>query len=111
MQVALAQRQVAKICNNMLLDLNGSTFQKALQIRHRQWLGTLSMSDIIVQKFRRNWTLELYNPWPRCDGGMAPSSNGYQGGFWSILMNKILGLAIGQLLSNNQICLPLGPIG
>jgi 3-hydroxyisobutyrate dehydrogenase len=54
----------------------------------------------------RNWSLEVYNPWP---GVMenVPSSRGYSGGFGSKLMLKDLGLAL-EASQSAGAAIPLG---
>ena len=51
------------------------------------------MSEILLASSGRNWSLELYNPYP---GVMpnAPASKGYAPGFMVDLMIKDLGLAM-----------------
>ncbi len=46
----------------------------------------------MLQSSGRNWTLELYNPYPNVIDSV-PSSNGYGGGFMSKLMLKDMNLA------------------
>ena len=60
----------------------------------------------MLQSSGRNWSLELYNPYP---GVMpnVPASNNYDGGFQTNLMNKDLGLALEAALKS-QSTTPMG---
>jgi 3-hydroxyisobutyrate dehydrogenase len=84
--------QVAKICNNMLLAVHMIGTAEALQLGVDNGLDPKTLSDIMLKSSGRNWSLELYNPYP---GVMenVPASRNYDGGFKTRLMNKDLGLA------------------
>ena len=84
--------QVAKICNNMLLAIHMIGTAEAIQMGVNLGLDPKVLSDIMFKSSGRNWSLEVYNPYP---GVMenAPASRGYEGGFAVDLMNKDLGLA------------------
>jgi 3-hydroxyisobutyrate dehydrogenase len=62
----------------------------------------------MLQSSGRNWSLEVYNPYP---GTMenAPSSRDYSGGFGVQLMCKDLGLAAEAALSSKSK-IPLGEL-
>ena len=64
------------------------------------------MSEIMQASSGRNWSLEVYNPYP---GVMesAPASNDYQPGFMVDLMVKDLGLAMDTAESTDSST-PLG---
>ncbi|MDJ0878626.1 MAG: 3-hydroxyisobutyrate dehydrogenase [Halieaceae bacterium] len=85
--------QVAKGCNNMLLAIHMIGTSEALEMGARHGLDPKVLSDIMLASSGRNWSLEVYNPYP---GVMetAPASNGYQPGFMVDLMVKDLGLAM-----------------
>lgn len=85
--------QVAKGCNNMLLAIHMIGTTEALEMGVRNGLDPKVLSDIMLASSGRNWSLELYNPYP---GVMenVPSSNDYQPGFMVDLMVKDLGLAL-----------------
>jgi 3-hydroxyisobutyrate dehydrogenase len=85
--------QVAKACNNMLLAIHMIGTCEALEMGARNGLDPKVLSDIMLASSGRNWSLEVYNPWP---GVMenAPASKGYQPGFMVDLMVKDLGLAM-----------------
>lgn len=98
--------QVAKICNNMLLGILMAGTAEALNLGVAHGLDPSVLSDIMAKSSGRNWTLEVYNPWP---GVMdtAPASRNYSGGFGTALMLKDLGLAQQASLSANAAT-PLG---
>ena len=98
--------QTAKICNNMLLGIQMIGTAEALALGVANGLDPHVLSDIMVKSSGRNWSLELYNPYP---GVMenVPASRGYSGGFGVDLMLKDLGLATETAL-NAQASIPLG---
>lgn len=98
--------QMAKICNNMLLAVHMIGTAEALQLGVDNGLDPAVLSQIMLQSSGRNWSLELYNPWP---GVMpnVPASNNYDGGFQTNLMNKDLGLALEAALKS-QSATPMG---
>jgi 3-hydroxyisobutyrate dehydrogenase len=85
--------QVAKGCNNMLLAVHMIGTCEALEMGVRNGLDPKVLSEIMLASSGRNWSLEVYNPYP---GVMeaAPASNEYQPGFMVDLMVKDLGLAM-----------------
>jgi 3-hydroxyisobutyrate dehydrogenase len=85
--------QVAKGCNNMLLAIHMIGTCEALEMGARNGLDPKVLSEIMLASSGRNWSLEVYNPYP---GVMeaAPASKGYQPGFMVDLMVKDLGLAM-----------------
>jgi len=85
--------QVAKGCNNMLFAIHMIGTSEALEMGVRNGLDPKVLSEIMLASSGRNWSLEVYNPYP---GVMetAPASNGYKPGFMSDLMVKDLGLAM-----------------
>jgi 3-hydroxyisobutyrate dehydrogenase len=99
---------VAKICNNMLLAVHMIGTCEALQLGVDNGLDPKVLSDILLKSSGRNWSLELYNPWP---GVMenAPASRDYSGGFQVDLMNKDLGLAMEAALQSKSAT-PLGAL-
>ncbi|MFW2176280.1 MULTISPECIES: 3-hydroxyisobutyrate dehydrogenase [unclassified Moraxella] len=84
--------QVAKICNNMLLGILMSGTAEAINLGVKNGLDAKVLSDIMLQSSGRNWTLEVYNPYPNVLE-TVPSSKGYTGGFMSKLMLKDMNLA------------------
>ena len=97
--------QVAKACNNMLLAIHMIGTTEALEMGARNGLDPAVLSQIMLASSGRNWSLEVYNPWP---GVMesAPASKGYAPGFMVDLMVKDLGLAMemaGQAGVDNRM--------
>lgn len=84
--------QVAKICNNMLLGILMAGTSEAINLGVKNGLDAKVLSDIMLQSSGRNWTLEVYNPYPNVIE-TVPSSKGYAGGFMSKLMLKDMNLA------------------
>lgn len=84
---------VAKICNNLLLAIHMVGTCEALQLGVDNGLDPRVLSEIMLKSSGRNWSLELYNPYP---GVMenVPAARGYSGGFQVALMQKDLGLAM-----------------
>lgn len=85
--------QVAKACNNMLLAIHMLGTCEALAMGEKHGLDPARLSEIMLASSGRNWSLEVYNPWP---GVMeaSPASNEYRPGFMVDLMAKDLGLAL-----------------
>lgn len=100
--------QVAKICNNMLLGIQMVGTAEAIYLGVSLGLDPKVLSDIMVKSSGRNWTLELYNPWPGVMDNV-PASRGYSGGFGTELMLKDLGLA-QQAAQTCGAATPLGAL-
>ncbi|MDE4454170.1 3-hydroxyisobutyrate dehydrogenase [Psychrobacter sp. DAB_AL62B] len=98
--------QVAKICNNMLLGILMAGTAEAINLGVKNGLDPKVLSDIMLQSSGRNWTLEVYNPYPQVMENV-PSSNQYQGGFMSKLMQKDLNLAM-QTAQDANVDTPMG---
>ncbi|MFT5428607.1 MAG: 3-hydroxyisobutyrate dehydrogenase, partial [Psychrobacter glaciei] len=98
--------QVAKICNNMLLGILMAGTAEAINLGVKNGLDPKVLSDIMLQSSGRNWTLEVYNPYPQVMENV-PSSNGYKGGFMSKLMQKDLNLAM-QTAQDTNVETPMG---
>ncbi len=98
--------QVAKACNNMLLAIHMIGTCEALELGARNGLDPKVLSEIMLASSGRNWSLEVYNPYP---GVMekAPASNGYRPGFMVDLMVKDLGLAM-EIAKQCDAATPLG---
>ncbi|MES2919049.1 MAG: 3-hydroxyisobutyrate dehydrogenase [Pseudomonadota bacterium] len=99
---------VAKICNNMLLAIHMIGTCEALQLGVDNGLDPAVLSEIMLKSSGRNWSLELYNPYP---GVMenAPASREYAGGFQVALMGKDLGLAM-EAAQKSKSATPLGAL-
>ena len=100
--------QVAKIANNMLLAIHMAGTAEALALGVANGLDPKVLSEIMVKSSGRNWSLELYNPWPGVQDNV-PASRGYQGGFGSSLMLKDLGLAAEASIASGSP-IPLGEL-
>ena len=85
--------QVAKGCNNMLLAIHMIGSCEALEMGARNGLDPAVLSEIMLASSGRNWSLEVYNPYPGVMEG-APAGNDYKPGFMVDLMVKDLGLAM-----------------
>ncbi|MEO1081353.1 MAG: 3-hydroxyisobutyrate dehydrogenase [Pseudomonadota bacterium] len=85
--------QVAKACNNMLLAIHMLGSCEALAMGERHGLDPARLSEIMLASSGRNWSLEVYNPWPDVMEN-SPASNNYEPGFMVDLMDKDLGLAM-----------------
>ena len=86
--------QVAKGCNNMLLAIHMLGTCEALEMGARSGLDPAVLSEIMLASSGRNWSLEVYNPYPGVMDS-APASNDYKPGFMVDLMVKDLNLAMG----------------
>lgn len=98
--------QVAKICNNMLLGILMSGTAETLNLGVQNGLDPAVLSEIMLQSSGRNWTLEVYNPYPGILD-KVPSSRGYTGGFMSQHMHKDLHLAL-QAAKDIGVEVPMG---
>ncbi len=100
--------QVAKICNNMLLSVLMVGTSEALKLGVDNGMDPAKLSEIMLASSGRNWTLEVYNPYP---GVMenAPASNDYKPGFMVDLMCKDLGLAMETAVQSKSST-PMGAL-
>jgi 3-hydroxyisobutyrate dehydrogenase len=98
--------QVAKGCNNMLLAIHMIGTCEALEMGVRNGLDPSVLSEIMLASSGRNWSLEVYNPYP---GVMenAPASKDYKPGFMVDLMVKDLGLAM-EIAEQSHFDNPMG---
>lgn len=98
--------QIAKVCNNMLLAIHMIGTSEALNLGVKAGMDPKKLSEIMSKSSGRNWSLEVYNPYP---GVMdtAPASKDYAGGFAVDLMLKDLGLAI-ETAESTKSATPLG---
>ncbi|MFZ5698027.1 MAG: 3-hydroxyisobutyrate dehydrogenase [Pseudomonadota bacterium] len=100
--------QVAKICNNMLLAIHMIGTAEALQLGVDNGLDPKTLSEIMMKSSGRNWSLELYNPYPGVMDNV-PASRHYDGGFKTRLMNKDLSLAMEAAQASGSTT-PLGAL-
>ena len=100
--------QIAKICNNMLLGIHMLGTCEAINLGARLGLDPKVLSDVMAKSSGRNWSLDVYNPWP---GVMenVPASREYKGGFGTDLMLKDLGLSQDASQSAG-VATPLGAL-
>ncbi|MGQ3058964.1 MAG: NAD-binding protein, partial [Nevskia sp.] len=56
--------QIAKICNNMLLGIHMLGTCEAINLGVRLGLDPKVLSEVMGKSSGRNWSLEVYNPWP-----------------------------------------------
>ncbi|WP_028080789.1 3-hydroxyisobutyrate dehydrogenase [Solimonas soli] len=105
---AVGAGQVAKIANNMLLAIHMAGTAEALALGVANGLDPKVLSNIMAKSSGRNWSLEVYNPWPGVQDGV-PASRGYSGGFGSALMLKDLGLAVEAAVAAGS-AIPLGEL-
>lgn len=98
--------QMAKICNNMLLAIHMIGTAEALTLGAANGLDPKVLSEIMSKSSGRNWSLEVYNPYP---GVMenVPSAKDYASGFGTDLMLKDLGLS-QEAADLTQTSTPLG---
>ena len=71
--------QVAKGCNNMLLAVHMLGTCEALEMGARNGLDPAVLSQIMLASSGRNWSLEVYNPYPGGDARSARESGLYPG--------------------------------
>lgn len=100
--------QVAKGCNNMLLAIHMIGTCEALEMGARNGLDPSVLSEIMLASSGRNWSLEVYNPYPGVMAG-APASNDYKPGFMVDLMLKDLGLAL-EIARQSDFDNPMGQL-
>ena len=100
--------QVAKGCNNMLLAIHMIGTCESLEMVVSNGLDPSVLSEIMMASSGRNWSLEVYNPYP---GVMekAPASNDYKPGFMVDLMVKDLGLAL-EIAQQSDFDNPMGQL-
>ncbi|MFT5032799.1 MAG: 3-hydroxyisobutyrate dehydrogenase [Bacteroidia bacterium] len=100
--------QVAKMCNNMLLAVHMIGTSEALQLGANNGLDPAVLSEIMLASSGRNWSLEVYNPYPGVQENSS-ASKGYEPGFMVNLMIKDLGLAMENSLQSGST-VPMGSL-
>lgn len=98
--------QIVKICNNMLLAIHMIGSAEALNLAASYGLDMKNVSEIMNKSSGRNWSLDVYNPFPGVMDNV-PAARGYSGGFGTDLMVKDLGLA-QDAAAEKQAKTPLG---
>jgi len=92
----------------MLLAIHMTGTAEALELGRRNGLDPEVLSEIMLKSSGRNWSLEVYNPYP---GVMenVPASRNYEGGFLVDLMLKDLGLAM-DTAKQSKASTPMGAL-
>jgi 3-hydroxyisobutyrate dehydrogenase len=98
--------EVAKLCNNLVLGISMAGVCEAMKLGENLGIDTKVLAGIMNTSTARCWSSDTYNPCPGVMDGV-PSSNGYQGGFGSALMQKDLGLALDASRANG-VPAPMG---
>ncbi|XP_034030891.1 3-hydroxyisobutyrate dehydrogenase b [Thalassophryne amazonica] len=100
--------QAAKICNNMLLAIGMIGTSETMNLGIRLGLDPKLLATVLNMSSGRCWSSDTYNPVPGVMEGV-PSANNYQGGFFTHLMAKDLGLAQDSATST-RTSVPLGSL-
>lgn len=100
--------QVAKVCNNMMLAILMTGTSEALALGVANGLDPERLSNIMRDSSGSNWTLQFYNPWPGVMDAV-PASRDYEGGFFTDLMIKDLGLAMDAAAAAGK-SVPMGSL-
>ena len=85
--------QVVKLCNNLILAQHMVAVSEAMLMGTKLGVDASTLAKVVNTSTGRCWTSEAYNPYPGVSPNV-PSSRDYEGGFFSKLMLKDLGLAI-----------------
>ena len=85
--------QVAKVANNMLLGISMIGVAEAMNLGVKLGLDAKTLAGIINTSSGRCWSSDVNNPWPGVIE-TAPAGRDYQGGFFTDLMLKDMGLAL-----------------
>jgi 3-hydroxyisobutyrate dehydrogenase len=92
----------------MLLAIHMAGTAEALALGVANGLDPKVLSEIMLKSSGRNWSLEVYNPWPGVQDNV-PASREYSGGFGTTLMLKDLGLAAEASIASGS-AIPLGEL-
>lgn len=85
--------QVAKVANNMLLGISMIGVAEAMNLGVQLGMDAKILASIINTSSGRCWSSDVNNPWPGVIE-TAPAGRDYQGGFFTDLMLKDMGLAL-----------------
>ncbi|NLB30629.1 MAG: 3-hydroxyisobutyrate dehydrogenase [Alcaligenaceae bacterium] len=85
--------QVAKVANNMLLGISMVGVAEAMNLGVKLGMDAKTLAGIINTSSGRCWSSDVNNPWPGVIE-TAPAGRDYQGGFFTDLMLKDMGLAL-----------------
>ncbi|GAB7346753.1 hypothetical protein MBLNU459_g1858t2 [Dothideomycetes sp. NU459] len=97
-----------KLANNYLLALNNIATAEAMNMGVKWGLDPATFADMVNTSTGKCWPSEINNPVPGVIKD-APASRGYEGGFYTALMNKDLKLAM-QAAEDSGIEPRLGPL-
>lgn len=100
--------QVAKVANNMLLGISMIGVAEAMNLGVKLGMDANILAGIINTSSGRCWSSEVNNPWPDVVE-TAPAGRDYQGGFFTDLMLKDMGLAL-EAASQSESAVPMGTL-
>lgn len=98
--------QVAKVANNMLLGISMIGVAEAMNLGVKLGMEPATLAAIINSSSGRCWSSEVNNPWPGVVE-TAPAGRDYQGGFFTDLMLKDMGLAL-EAATQSESAVPMG---
>ena len=100
--------QVAKVANNMLLGISMIGVAEAMNLGVKLGMDPKTLAGIINTSSGRCWSSDVNNPWPGVIE-TAPAGRDYQGGFFTDLMLKDMGLAL-DAAAQSESAVPLGEL-
>ncbi|SUA55302.1 2-(hydroxymethyl)glutarate dehydrogenase [Oligella urethralis] len=100
--------QVAKVANNMLLGISMIGVAEAMNLGVKLGMDPKILAGIINTSSGRCWSSEVNNPWPGVIE-TAPAGRDYQGGFFTDLMLKDMGLAL-EAAAQSESAVPMGSL-
>lgn len=100
--------QVAKVANNMLLGISMIGVAEAMSLGVKLGMDPKILAGIINTSSGRCWSSEVNNPWPGVIE-TAPAGRDYQGGFFTDLMLKDMGLAL-EAAAQSESAVPMGSL-
>lgn len=98
--------QVAKVANNMLLGISMIGVAEAMNLGVKLGMDPKTLAGIINTSSGRCWSSDVNNPWPGVIE-TAPAGRDYQGGFFTDLMLKDMGLAL-EAATQSESAVPMG---
>lgn len=98
--------QVAKVANNMLLGISMVGVAEAMNLGVKLGMDPKTLAGIINTSSGRCWSSDVNNPWPGVIE-TAPAGRDYQGGFFTDLMLKDMGLAL-EAAAQSESAVPMG---
>lgn len=100
--------QVAKVANNMLLGISMVGVAEAMNLGVKLGMDASILASIINTSSGRCWSSDVNNPWPGVIE-TAPAGRDYQGGFFTDLMLKDMGLAL-EAAVQSESAVPMGEL-